>query len=142
MATLPIPEQRLPFLHAAPRPRSRAAASLVMIPALLFATLVSAHPHVYIEAKVDIVFDSERLSALRHSWKFDDVFSRDIVSQNDGDGDGSLSDAELESAAANSMQWVEAYGYFTRITAGSDVLAVVSPRDIKVEHADGRVTLT
>ncbi len=41
-----------------------------------------AHPHVLVDAKVDVVFDaSGRLSAIRNIWQFDEAFSQFAIAR-------------------------------------------------------------
>src|SRR5690606_5601131 len=73
-----------------------AASILAALVLVLAATAARAHPHVFIDARAEIVFDAEgRVAAIRHVWQFDEGFSIYATQGLDEDGDGKLSDAEL-----------------------------------------------
>ena len=64
--------------------RRAVAASALVLSALINAGPASAHPHVFIENKVAFVFDAGKVTALRLSWAFDEVFSDSLLMQFDG----------------------------------------------------------
>lgn len=47
----------------------------ILATGLLAAGPASAHPHVFIDAKADVVFDDQgRITAIRNVWRFDDAY--------------------------------------------------------------------
>ena len=51
-----------------------------------------AHPHIFIDAKVTVVFDdSGAISALRNEWTFDEAFSSWVIQGLDTNNDGETS---------------------------------------------------
>jgi ABC-type uncharacterized transport system substrate-binding protein len=120
-----------------------APAVLALFAATCFSPAVQAHPHVFVEARVEVLMnEQDEIEALRHEWKFDPTFSGDILAQNDADGDGLLAGTELETAAANSMLWVDAYAYFTRLSVGTQSLKFLPPSDPIIRFDEGRAKLT
>src|SRR5919202_1871498 len=110
----------------------RALAALV--PALLaVTTAASAHPHVWVDAKADIVFDPEgRIAAIRHSWTFDEAFSAFAVQGLDTDNDGKYSREELRPLAEVNVTSLREYGYFTTLRLKS-----TDPNDIAEAYVRG-----
>ena len=48
-----------------------------------------AHPHVFVDARLEVRFDADgRVAALRHVWRFDDAFSAFASQGLDTNGDG------------------------------------------------------
>ncbi|MFN3765982.1 MAG: DUF1007 family protein, partial [Aliihoeflea sp.] len=39
----------------------------------------AAHPHVFAEARLEIATEGENVQALRHVWRFDDLFSSTVI---------------------------------------------------------------
>ena len=94
--------------------------------ASLFATvsMVAAHPHVFAEARLDVVLDADHQSvkALRHLWRFDDLFSSTVLMEFDKNSDLKLDDAELKEVSETIFASLAEYGYFQLVTLdGKDV---------------------
>lgn len=75
----------------------------------------AAHPHVWIEARSDVVFDDAGLIiAINHEWTMDEMYSATAVDGLDGDGDGNYSPRELEPLTKENIESLKEYSYFTR----------------------------
>lgn len=83
----------------------------------------SVHPHVFAEARLDVVVDPDRtVKSLRHVWRFDDVFSSTVLMEFDKNADLKLDDAELEDVSNTVYESLSEYNYFQLVTAdGKDV---------------------
>ena len=134
-----------------------------MVPALLAMTATaSAHPHVWVDAKADIVFDPQgRIAEIRHSWTFDEAFSAFAVQGLDTNNDGKYSREELRPLAEVNVTSLREYGYFTvlrvKSTDPNDIaeayvrgaapaglkakVAVAAPEDYWLEHDGTALTL-
>lgn len=98
-----------------------------------------AHPHIFIDAKVDVVFDEAgRIAGLRHNWTFDTAFSVWMVQGLDTDGDGSVSSAEMQELADENMVGLADYGFYTFAGDGMDFTPV---GDQRMVYENNRVTL-
>lgn len=83
-----------------------------------------AHPHVFAEARLDVVLGPDRrdVTALRHLWRFDEMFSSTVVMQFDKNSDLKLDDDELKEVADTIFASLAEYNYFQLVTAdGKDV---------------------
>ena len=70
------------------------AAALCLVPAL-----AQAHPHVWVDAAAEMLFDDKgRIAAIRHHWRFDEGFSAYALQGLDTDRDGKYSAEELAAA--------------------------------------------
>jgi ABC-type uncharacterized transport system substrate-binding protein len=99
---------------------------LAMALAALLATsgAASAHPHVFAEARLDVVLspDHQSVKALRHLWRFDELFSSTVLMQFDKNSDLKLDDAELKDVADTIFSSLAEYDYFQLVTVdGKDV---------------------
>jgi ABC-type uncharacterized transport system substrate-binding protein len=101
--------------------------AIAMTSAALLATMVPmpalAHPHVFAEARLEVqVNPDQTVKALRHLWRFDDLFSSTVLMEFDKNSDLKLDDAELQDVANTVHQSLAEYKYFQVVTLdGKDV---------------------
>jgi len=108
----------------------------------LAATRGEAHPHVFVDAKTEIVFDqSGRMSAVRNIWQFDGAFTQFAIQGLDADDDGKLSDTELMPLADVNVKSLKEYNFFTYLTVGRDAAKFLTPTEYWLEFHGGRLTL-
>lgn len=91
---------------------------------LCAATPVAAHPHVWVDARAELVFDGKGdITAVRNIWRFDDAYSAFASQGLDGNGDGKLTTDELKPLADINVDSLKDYAYFTFMTAadGADI---------------------
>ncbi len=90
---------------------------------LLFsAAPLSAHPHVFAEARLDVVVQEDRIAALRHLWRFDEVFTSTVLIEFDTNSDLKLDESELQAVATTVHESLAEFNYFQLVTRnGSDV---------------------
>ena len=112
-----------------------AASLLVPRPAL-------AHPHVWVAAKTDIVFDRAGLVAgVRQEWVFDEMYSAFAVEGLDTNGKLASREA-LAPLAKTNVESLTDFDYFTFAKAGGHKVAFAKPTDYWLEErADKRVVL-
>ncbi|MCG8271273.1 DUF1007 family protein [Aquamicrobium sp. NLF2-7] len=95
------------------------------IAALLACTVpASVHPHVFAEARLDVVLgpDHQTVKALRHLWRFDDLFSSTVLMEFDANADLKLDAAELQEVANTIHASLADFNYFQLVTVnGKDV---------------------
>jgi ABC-type uncharacterized transport system substrate-binding protein len=109
---------------------------------VLAATRGEAHPHVFVDAKTEIVFDqSGRMSAVRNIWQFDEAFTQYAIQGLDADNDGKLSDDELKPLADVNVKSLKEYNFFTYLTVGRDAAKFLTPTEYWLEFHGGRLTL-
>lgn len=101
-----------------------------------------AHPHVFIDATIELIFDGDGLvSALRIGWTYDDLFSLSYVTENgfDPDFDGALTTEEQERIAGFDMNWAADFPGDTYALVGGEQIALSSPTEVTASYADGRL---
>ena len=110
--------------------------------ALAWPAAALAHPHVLVDAKSEVVFDGEgHMASVRHVWRFDPAFSAYAIQGLDEDGDGTLSDAELQPLAKVNVESLQEFDFFTYLAIGGKALEFVEPREYWLEFRDGQLTL-
>lgn len=101
-----------------------------------------AHPHVWIDARSEVIFDDrQRIAALRVSWRFDEFYSLFAIEGLDSDGDGTLSEAELRPLAELNVTSLQAYRYFTYIVADGAELPYGPVSEYASRFEDGILSL-
>lgn len=94
---------------------TRWAASAVLISALAVAgSPASAHPHVWIEMRSDVVFnDQGQITAMNLMWTFDDAYAQMALDGLDANGDGVYSPSELDPLTRENIASLKDYDFFT-----------------------------
>lgn len=102
----------------------------------------AAHPHVFVDARAEIVFDDQgRITAVRHVWRFDDAFSAYASQGFDADGDGVFSIQELQPLAKVNVESLAAYHYFTFVDDHGKQAPFRDPTEYWLQKEDGLLTL-
>ena len=114
---------------------------LALLAALLFSAPpgAQAHPHIWIDAFVEVVFDRGRVTALRINWTFDPFFTGMAAADFDADGNESLDEVEAAKLAASSAENLKESGFFTHIWLGGDPLDIAAAQDFDAWMEDGRL---
>lgn len=77
----------------------------------------AAHPHVFIDAAFELVFnETGQLAAVRVNWSYDAFYSLMLIEENglDADGDGLAEQAALDAFAGRDVDWEAGFpGDFT-----------------------------
>jgi len=98
-----------------------------------------AHPHVFVQAKMTVVFAEGDTVAVRLEWIYDEFFSL-LVSSDLGidlDGDTVLTAAEQALLDAQITAWPEGYDGDLEVMQGETVLALADKRDHRMTFAEG-----
>jgi ABC-type uncharacterized transport system substrate-binding protein len=110
--------------------------------ALVAATAANAHPHVFVKVKSELVFAADgTVSAVRHSWTFDDMFSAFATQGLDKDKDGKFSREELAELAEVNVTSLKEFNYFSVAKSGGADIEFGEPTDYWLE-ADKDAVLT
>ena len=85
---------------------------------------VFAHPHVFIDNTVTIVFDHSGLTGIRVKWVFGEMFSSMIIHDYDTNKDSTFSHDEIEKIKNGAFSNLESYNYFTYLKINGEKFIV------------------
>ena len=101
-----------------------------------------AHPHVFVDARAEILFDAQgRMTNIRHVWQFDPAFSAFASQGLDKNGDHKLSTEELAPLAKTNVTSLKYYGFFTHLSVAGRQLKLKFPDRYFLRSKGGRLTL-
>jgi len=91
---------------------------LFLIIVALFPSLISTHPHMFVDASIEVVFNKNGISGFNVKWVFDDMFSAAILEDYDKNNDKNLSKTEVAKIQKKAFSYTAEQSYFTRIKIG------------------------
>jgi ABC-type uncharacterized transport system substrate-binding protein len=101
-----------------------------------------AHPHVWVDAKAEVVWDTRgEITAIRHIWQFDPDFTAYATLNLDANNDGKLSEDELAPLAQTNMDALHEYDYFTHLYVANKKVAFAKPEEYWLDFHNQRLTL-
>ena len=116
--------------------------ALITILAAGHATVAAAHPHVFVNARTEVLFDAQgRMTDVRHVWRFDPAFSAFASQGLDKNGDGKLSSKELAPMAKTNVDSLKVYKFFTWLTIGEKRVKFKFPDKYFLRSEQGTLTL-
>lgn len=110
--------------------------------AFIAAVQAQAHPHVFVEANLEIVRDTNgAVTELRHVWRFDEIFSSTVLLDFDSNADGQLQSEELDEVSDTVTETIGENDYFTDIRLDGQEVPFIGPEKILVDYMDGQVLM-
>lgn len=118
------------------------------IPFLIFSSMAFApgyalaHPHIFINAKADIVAGAgSNVAEIRNTWVFDEVFSSSVLLDFDKNGDNALDATELSAVGETVRKSMADYSYYTNLLQNGAKVPVSQPDVIHVSYSGGKITM-
>ena len=113
-----------------------------MLAALCAANPARVHPHVFAEARLDVAVTPEgTVEALRHLWRFDDLFSSTVLVEFDKNQDLELNDAELQEIAGTVFASIAEFDYFQLVTANGKDVTMLPPESLMANYQDDQLII-
>ncbi len=109
---------------------------------MLLAAPLRAHPHIFVDAEITVVFDDNgQPKGVEIAWVYDEFFSMLLVSDMglDPDFTGTVTEEEQEILHGFDMNWIEDYHGDTHVTQGGEPLALTGPVEWSSDYYDGQL---
>ncbi len=125
------------------RTATTAIGSFLGLTALLASTVpASVHPHVFAEARLDVVVNPDQtVKSLRHLWRFDDLFSSTVLVEFDANSDLKLDDTELQEVSKTVYGSLAEYNYFQIVSADGKDVAMKPPAALMANYENNQLII-
>jgi ABC-type uncharacterized transport system substrate-binding protein len=101
-----------------------------------------AHPHVFIDARAELVFDGQgQLTAIRHVWRFDEAFSAFATQGMATDENGLITRETLQPLAKVNVDSLKDYDYFSFLRIAGKRYGFKIPTEYWLQMDQGQLTL-
>ena len=101
-----------------------------------------AHPHIFAEARLEVVAGADgTVSELRNVWRFDEMFSSSVILDFDKNTNLKLDPEELADVGQVVLESLEEFSYYTSITEDGKDVKVGRPDKINVDFKDGQLLM-
>ena len=104
------------------------------------ATTATAHPHVFVENAVEVLFDRGAPVGVRLRWTFDEAASAALRQGHASGADGPLTEADVRQLEQGAFGSLAERGYLTTVRIDGRPLRVVQPRDFSAASSEGRLS--
>ncbi len=98
-----------------------------------------AHPHVFVDARVMLLFDGDGLAGFREEWTFDEMFGEFILGDYDANGNKRFEPAEIAKIKAEAFDNLKDHAYFHIVKLNGKPFDVKWVTDFTVRLKEGRV---
>ena len=118
----------------------------ILLAALLsfaFTGLASAHPHVWVTMKTELIYAADgTVTGVRHHWSFDDMFSAFATQGLESKEKGKFTREELSALAKVNVESLKEYDFFTYATVDGKKVPLTDPAsDYWLDYNDAVLTL-
>jgi ABC-type uncharacterized transport system substrate-binding protein len=101
-----------------------------------------AHPHVTVDYKVTVVILEGKVTAVKHFWTFDALYSAYVLAGQGDKKDGKPTEAEFKKLATANVENLDEFGYFSSASLNKVKLAFDKPRDENMGLENNALTLS
>ena len=120
----------------------RSIVPLALALTALSAPAAHAHPHIFAEARLEVVAnDKGEVGELRNVWRFDDMFSASVLLEFDHNSDAKLDAKELAEVGQTVLESLGEYNYDTTIFDNGKSVKLSKPDVIHADFKDGQLLL-
>lgn len=97
-----------------------------------------AHPHVWIDANAEFVFENDKITAIRVRWLFDDLFSMTMIDEFDKNHDTRFSDEENTAVHDNAFAALSEFSWLTHLRKNEELVSFAGATDFVADITDDR----
>jgi ABC-type uncharacterized transport system substrate-binding protein len=108
----------------------------------IWANPATAHPHVWVTAASELIYGPNgSVTAIRHAWTFDDMFSTYALQGIVAKKKGNYTREELAPLAQTNVDSLKEYGFFTYAKVDGKKQPFLAPTDYFLEYKDAALVL-
>ena len=107
-----------------------------------FAISAHAHPHIFLNNKIQVIFDHEGVSGFKAFWYADDFSTAGLTDGYDENENGNLDDYEIKLFENDSVNNLKKYHYFTYLKLNGKPVSLKSIEDYKVSLIDNKIVFS
>jgi ABC-type uncharacterized transport system substrate-binding protein len=111
-----------------------------MLVSLASAGPATAHPHVFIDYAVTVLFDDADVKGIRMSWTFDEMYSSMLFHDYTSRPKGALTQADIKSLEIGAFRDTADFHYFVDITLNGKAIPVADVADFDARFEKRRMT--
>jgi ABC-type uncharacterized transport system substrate-binding protein len=100
------------------------------------ASPASAHPHVWITVESVVIYERGSITAIQHTWTFDELYTTMAIQGLDTNNDGNYDRKELAELAKVNMDGLKEFAYFTQASLANQAIGTDDPKDYYLEYAE------
>src|SRR5262249_21040943 len=116
--------------------------AIVAAASIAAAGAASAHPHVWVTVKSEVVYAPDgSVTGIRHAWTFDDMFSAFATQGLESKQKGAFTREELAPLAEVNVTSLKEFKFFTFAKADGKRAAFTDPVDYYLDYKDSVLTL-
>jgi ABC-type uncharacterized transport system substrate-binding protein len=109
--------------------------------AAVLPSIAAAHPHVWVAARAEVIFDSSGdIEAIRHTWTFDEMYSA-FVTEGQAKNGLLLTKEELAPLAKSNVESLAEFDYFTFAKAAGQRVEFGVPEDYSLEQQEDKLVV-
>lgn len=97
-----------------------------------------AHPHVWIDASAEFVFEQDQITAIQVRWLFDDLFSMTLIDEFDRNHDTRFFDAENIAVRDNAFAALADVSWLTHLRRNEELITFAGSSDFKADITEDR----
>lgn len=108
---------------------------------LISAPAVWAHPHIFVDTHVEVVFEEGRLASVRMEWVYDELFSLLLAEDMglDDDADGEMTYEEVATLSERVTGWPPGYNGALHVFQEGQEARIGPPEDHSASYSEGRM---
>lgn len=101
----------------------------------------AAHPHVWVSARAQVIFDAKGdVAAIRQAWTFDEMYSAFVTAGQGKDGQP-LAKEDLAVLAKTNVESLAEFDYFTYAKTANQKVEFASPTDYSMEQREDKLVV-
>jgi ABC-type uncharacterized transport system substrate-binding protein len=104
-----------------------------------FSITSGAHPHLFVDAKLTILFDEKGMAGIEEHWTFDEMFSAMIIEEFDKNKDKKFDVREMASLKNEAFSNLESFEYLTHVRIDGTPFKVKYVKDFRAEIENEKI---